>query len=223
MAIHQWPATEQPREKLLSKGRESLTDAELIAIFLRTGTRGKSAVDLGRELIGHFGSLRAVFDATMEEFSMINGLGAAKYCQLQASLEIAKRYLEGELETRPVFENPKQVENYLTHYLREEKREKFTVLFLNNRHHLIASETLFSGTIDSSAVYPREVVKRALKHNAAAVILAHNHPSGISEPSQADIAITSAISQALKLVDIRLLDHFVIGEEVKSFAELGLI
>ncbi len=223
MPIHQWPATEQPREKLLTKGRESLTDAELIAIFLRTGIKGKSAVSLARELITHFGSLRAVFDASQEEFLEIKGLGKAKYCQLQASLEIARRYIEGELEMRPVFENPQQVESYLKHYLRDEKREKFTVLFLNNRHHLIANETLFSGTIDSSAVYPREIVKRALKHNASAVIIAHNHPSGVSEPSQADIAITSAISQALKLIDVRLLDHFVIGEKVKSFAESGLI
>ncbi len=223
MAIKQWPVSEQPREKLLSKGRESLTDAELIAIFLRTGVQGKSAVSLAREMLNHFGSLREIFDAPIEQFSEIKGIGSAKYCQLQAALEIAKRYLEAKLQSGAIFENPQQVKDYLSHTLRRVKREIFTVLFLNNRHHLIASETLFQGTIDGAAVYPREIVKRALNHNAAAVILAHNHPSGVSEPSHADITITKDIENALKLVDIRLLDHFIIGDVVRSFAEEGLI
>ena len=223
MAIHQWPETVQPREKLIKQGKESLSDAELVAIFLRTGIPGKSALSLARELINHFGSLRGLFDASLDDFSAINGVGKAKFCQLQASLEIAKRYLASSLEQQAIFENPSQVKDFLIHHLRQEDREKFSVLFLNNRHHLIANETLFSGTIDSAAVYPREIVKRALTYNAAAVILAHNHPSGVCEPSQSDIAITKEVRNALDLIGVRLLGHFIIGEEVKSFAETGLL
>ena len=220
MAITDWPTRERPREKLLSQGVQALSDAELLAIFLRTGAPGVSAVDLARELIIQFGSLHALFSANLTEFSRGRGLGAAKYCQLQAVLEMASRHLSESLQRDHALTSPERVRHFLRAKLRPQQREVFAVLFLDSQHRVVAYEPLFSGTIDAAAVYPREVVKRCLFHNAAAVIFAHNHPSGVAEPSQADRRITDQLIQALGLIDIRVLDHLVVGDsEIVSFAE----
>lgn len=224
MAIKDWPADERPREKLLKKGANALTDAELLAIFLRTGTHGKTAVDLARELLVDFGSLQAILNADQQRFCLGNGLGSAKYAQLQAVLEMASRHFEEILHRQSALTSPEATRAYLSAHLRGYSYEVFACLFLDNQHRVIQFDELFQGTIDSAPVYPREVVKRALQHNAAAVILAHNHPSGVSEPSAADQHITEKIKQALTLFDIRVLDHFIIGDgSPYSFAEHGLI
>lgn len=224
MPITDWPAEERPREKLLQRGPGALTDAELLAIFLRIGTRGKTAVDLARELLSQFGSLRALLDADLEQFCQGNGLGSAKYAQLQAVLEMARRHFAEILKHGDALTSPEATRAYLSAQLRGYEYEVFACLFLDNQHRIIKLEELFRGTIDGASVYPREVVKRALFHNAAAVIFAHNHPSGISEPSQADKQITEKLKKALGLIDIRVLDHFVVGEgEPYSFAEHGII
>lgn len=224
MAICDWPEGERPREKLLNLGAHALSDAELLAIFLRTGVTGKSAVDLARELLTTFGGLRPLLESSVDEFCAAHGLGPAKYVQLQAVLEMGQRHLAATLERESALESPAAVRAYLTSRLRHEPREVFACLFLDNRHRVIKFEPLFFGTIDAASVYPREVVRRALEHNAAAVILAHNHPSGVAEPSRADKQITDRLVQALALVDIRVLDHMVVGDaEVVSFAERGLI
>ncbi|QEP44006.1 JAB domain-containing protein [Ectothiorhodospiraceae bacterium BW-2] len=224
MSIRQWPASERPREKLLQRGAEALSDAELLAIFLRTGVRGKSAVELARDMLTHFGSLRALLQASLEQFCEVYGLGAAKYCQLQASLEMAQRHLQESIQLGEGFTSPAMVRQYLTHRLRSSQQEQFLVLFLDNHHRLLADEVMFKGTINQAAVYPREVVKRALERNAAALILAHNHPSGIADPSQADIDLTHRLNSVLSVVEVRVLDHFIVGDgEVVSMAERGLI
>ena len=224
MAITDWPAAERPREKLLARGSEALSDAELLAIFLRTGVTGLTAVDLARDLLSHFGSLRALLKADIEQFCEAKGLGTAKFAQLQAVLEMSRRHLRESLQRDSALESPRQTRDYLTSRLRDFHNERFCCLFLDNQHRPLAFETLFTGTINAAAVYPREVVKRALALNSAALILAHNHPSGIAEPSRADIDITERLQRALALVDIRLLDHFVVGDgEPVSFAERGLI
>ena len=224
MSISDWPATEQPREKLLGNGPTALSDAELLAIFLRTGTRGLTAVDLARDLLIRFDGLRSVLEADLNSFCQSKGLGMAKFVQLQAALELGKRYLESTLKREPVLSKPKDTRDYLKARLRAYPYEVFACLFLDNRHRVICFEELFTGTIDGASVHPREVVKRALFHNAAAVILAHNHPSGVAEPSRADQNITQRLKEALSLVDIRILDHFVIGDgETVSFAERGLL
>ena len=218
------PKESMPREKLLSHGPQSLTDAELLAIFLRTGTQGMNVLALSDHLIKEFGSLRSLFSADVESFCQHKGLGIAKYVQLQASLEMTQRYLVETLKRGDALTSPEQTKLYLSGILRDKQREEFHVLFLDNQHRVICSEPLFQGTIDSASVYPREIVKRSLEHNAAALILAHNHPSGVAEPSQSDRRITRRISDALALVDIRVLDHFVVGDgEVVSFAERGWI
>ena len=222
MAITHWPAGERPREKLLQRGPQALSDAELLAIFLRTGVPGASAVDLARELLVRFGSLRALLGAGLREFTAARGLGEAKYVQLQAVMEIARRHLGEELERGEALTEPGRVRRFLSARLRDLPHEVFACLFLDNRHRVIRFEELFRGTIDGAAVPPREVVKTALGYNAAAVILAHNHPSGIAEPSQSDRRITERLREALGLVDIRLLDHFVVGDgDPVSFAERG--
>ena len=221
--IKDWPAEERPREKLLSRGPQALSDAELLAIFLRTGTRGKTAVDLARELLHGFGNLRTLFDANQERFCDANGLGQAKYVQMQAVLEMSRRYLRERMERGDVLSDPDAVRFFLSSKLRAAHSEIFACVFLDNRHRVLQYEELFYGTIDSASVYPREVVRRAIQHNAAAVILAHNHPSGVAEPSQADERITQRLSEALKLVDVRVLDHFIIGDQVVSLAERGLL
>ncbi|GAB2189758.1 RadC family protein [Sessilibacter sp. MAH2] len=222
MAISDWPAAERPREKLLAKGASALSDAELLAIFLRTGCAGKSAVDLARELLSEFGSLRHLLQAPRTQFCSAHGLGDAKYAQLQAVLEMAKRHLEETLSREQALTNPKSVKDYLTAQLRHLDHEVFAVLYLDTQHRLLAFENLFNGTIDGAAVYSREVVRKCLNQNAAAVIFAHNHPSGIAEPSRADRDITQRLVDALGLVDVRVLDHMVVGEgEIVSFAERG--
>ena len=224
MTIMDWPADERPREKLLAKGPEVLTDAELLAIFLRIGITGKTAVDLARELLDEFGSLQALLNADQAQFCQGKGLGSAKYAQLQAVLEMAKRHFEEILQRGDALTSPEATRAYLSAQLRGYSYEVFACLFLDNQHRVIQLEELFRGTIDGASVYPREVAKRALFHNAAAVIFAHNHPSGINEPSQADKNITDKLKQALILFDIRVLDHFIIGDGLPySFAEHGLL
>lgn len=224
MPITDWPAAERPREKLLSRGAAALSDAELLAIFLRTGVNGKTAVDLARELLGVFDGLRPLLDADRAALCRSRGLGEAKFAQLQAALELGRRYLEATLKRDAVLNSPDGTRAFLKARLRQFTREVFACLFLDNRHRVIHFEELFSGTIDGASVHPREVVKRALFHNAAAVIFAHNHPSGVAEPSHADRAITLRLRDALALVDVRVLDHFVVGDaDVVSFAERGLL
>ena len=222
MSIRHWPATERPREKLLDRGAMALSDAELLAIFLRTGIAGTDAVTLARQLLNQFGSLRRLLGASQSDFCAAKGLGEAKFVQLQAVLELSKRYLQQQMQRDTVFTDPGTVKRYLQHAISGEQREVFLLLYLDSQHRLIKAEPLFSGTIDASPVYPRIVVQQALAHNAAAVILAHNHPSGVAEPSRADRAITERLIQALMLVDIKVLDHFIVGDaDVISFAERG--
>lgn len=224
MAITDWPEDQRPRERLIKVGAAALSDAELLAVFLRTGVTGKSAVDLGREMIQHFGSLAALFSATVQEFSTIHGLGSAKYAQLQAVLELAKRAIHEELQQNSSLSSPQAVKNYLQLLIGNKEYESFAILFLDTKNRLIASEELFRGTLNHASVYPREVIKQSLLHNAASIIIAHNHPSGTCDPSDADINLTNTLKQALTLVDIRLLDHFIIASpKVFSFAEHGLI
>lgn len=223
MAITDWPIEERPREKLLQKGPNHLTDAELLAIFLRTGVRGTNAVEMAKQLLEEYGSLRSLLAADLERFSQSRGLGTAKYVQLQATVEMARRYLSEALKRGEEITSVSAVRDYLKIRLRDYQHEVFACLFLDNRHRIIQYKEMFTGTIDGASVYPREVVKQALKDNAAAVIFAHNHPSGIAEPSDADKRITQRLTDALGLVDIRVLDHFVIGDEVVSFAERGLL
>jgi DNA repair protein RadC len=222
MSIRDWPAAERPREKLLIQGAASLSDGELLAIFLRTGVAGRSAVDLARHLLSEFGTLRALLEADLPTFSQHLGLGPAKFAQLQAVLEMARRHLAEQLCHAGALENPQAVRDYLKALLRHEPHEVFGCLFLDAKHRLLAFEALFQGTIDSASVYPRQVVKRALAHNAAALILTHNHPSGVAEPSQADRDLTRRLKDALALVEVRVLDHFIVGDgEPFSMAEHG--
>lgn len=224
MSITDWPAAERPRERLLERGAGALSDAELLAIFLRTGRRGCSAVDLARELLTRFGSLRALLEAGRGDFCAEAGLGPAKFAQLSAVLEMGRRHLWERLERGEGLHSPDETRRYLSARLRDEPREVFAALFLDTRHRVLAFETLFHGTIDAASVHPREVVRRALGLNAAALIVAHNHPSGVAEPSRADESLTRRLRDALALVDVRLLDHFVVGDgEPVSFAERGLI
>ena len=223
MTISQWPSAEKPREKLVNRGANALSDAELLAILLRTGVAGSTAVDLARELLLDYGSIRAVLDADTNSFCSRRGLGLAKFVQLQAALEIARRHLSEDLEYGNCLTRSQQTRNYLRARLRDYKYEVFACLMLDNRNRVIAFRELFRGTIDGASVYPREVVKQALADNAAAVILAHNHPSGVCEPSQADIRITERLQKALSLVDIRVLDHVIVGDEINCLSERGLI
>lgn len=224
MPITDWPLNERPREKLLAQGAAALSDAELLAIFLRTGTRGKTAVDLARELLADFNGLRHLLAAERREFCARHGLGLASFVQLQAVLEMARRHLMETLQRDTVLNNPAEVRHYLKARLRDYRREVFVCLFLDTQHRVICCEELFQGTLDASSVYPRDVVQRALALNAAAIIFAHNHPSGIAEPSQADQRITTRLCQALALVDIRVLDHMIVGDgSVLSMAERGLL
>lgn len=225
MAITDWPEDERPRERLLAQGATVLSDAELLAIFLRVGMKGKSAVDLARELIRHFGNLNRLFAATQSEFSLIPGMGPAKYAQLQAVLEMSKRALSEEMKLTNAFSTPGAVRDYLRLQLAGLPHEVFFALWLDAQNRLIAGEELFRGTLTQTSVYPREVVKKALWHNAAAVVLAHNHPSGVAEPSSADQFLTRELKQALALVDVRVLDHFIVAGQSHplSFAERGML
>jgi DNA repair protein RadC len=224
MAITDWPASERPREKLLEQGAASLSDAELLAIFLRVGVVGKSAVDLARDLLTQFASLNGIFAASEAELSQVHGIGSSKYVQLQAIFEMSRRALNEQLQQRDVLSSPKDVRDYLILRLGALKREVFLVMFLDAQNRLNATEEMFSGTLTQTSVYPREVVKRAMHHNAASVIFAHNHPSGAAEQSKADEMLTAQLMDALALVDVRVLDHFIIaGNQTLSFAERGLL
>ncbi len=224
MPITDWPLAERPREKLLLHGPTALSDAELLAIFLRTGMRGKTAVDVARELLTAFGGLRPLLEADTQRFCQQPGLGSAKFAQLQAVLEMGRRHLRETLQRGDALSNPADTRAYLSARLRGYGHEVFACLFLDNRHRVIHYAELFHGTLDGTSVHPREVLKQALAHNAAALILAHNHPSGVAEPSRADEHLTHRLRDALALVDIRVLDHIVIGDGAcVSFAERGLL
>ena len=227
MAITDWPEGERPRERLLAHGPEALSDAELLAIYLRVGVRGKSAVDVARDLLAAFdGSLAALADAPLAELAAVSGIGAAKAAQLKASFELARRALAQEMATREtVFSAPGKVRDWLRLRLATRPNEVFMALWLDAQNRLLRAEELFAGTLTQTSVYPREVVKAALACNAAAVILAHNHPSGIAEPSRADEMLTRNLKEALALVDVKVLDHFIVAGNAPplSFAERGLL
>lgn len=224
MGIRDWPEGERPREKLLQRGAQALSDAELLAIFLRVGVRGKSAVDLARELLKRFGNLNGLFAADSLSFCEMHGLGLAKYAQFQAVQEMARRALREEIQSGEALNSPGAVRDYLGLLLRGRDQEVFVGVFLDAQHRVLGVEELFRGTLTQTSVYPREVVKRALQHNAAALIFAHNHPSGVAEPSQSDRLLTEALKQSLSLVDVRVLDHFIVaGSGCLSFAESGMI
>jgi DNA repair protein RadC len=223
MAITDWPVDERPRERLLKQGVIALSDAELFAIFLRTGVAGRSAVDLARDLLAHFGGVRGLLNASRRDFTEAKGLGDAKFAQLQAVLELARRHFAEELSEGSVIDSPEATRRFLQAQLRDGAQEVFAVLFLDQRHRVLAFERLFFGTINQAAVHPREVVKAVLRHNAAAVILAHNHPSGVAEPSAADREITLRLRDALNLIEVRVLDHMIVGDRCISMAELGMV
>ncbi len=226
MAISDWPSGERPRERLLAHGPAALSDAELLAIYLRVGVRGKSAVDLARDLIARFdGQLGALAEASLDQLAGVSGIGMAKAAQLKASFELARRALSQELATRDTLSSPGRVRDWLRLRLATRPQEVFMALWLDAQNRLLKAEELFVGTLTQTSVYPREVVKAALGHNAAAVILAHNHPSGVAEPSAADELLTRGLKEALALVDVRLLDHFIVAGTAPplSFAERGLL
>ncbi|NKI33824.1 DNA repair protein RadC [Wenzhouxiangella sp. XN79A] len=224
MRIHDWPTGERPRERLLNEGAEALSDAELLAILLRTGTRGCSALDLARRLLATFDGLRGLLEAPADRLVAEPGLGPAKVAQLQAAIALARRHLRARLTRGDALTSPDATRRFLRAELRHRPHEAFCALLLDTRHRVIAFRVLFHGTIDAAHVHPRVVVETALSDRAAAVIVAHNHPSGVAEPSQADLAITRRLRDALALVDIRLLDHFIVGDaEVVSLAERGLV
>lgn len=224
MSIKDLPADARPREKLLALGPAALADAELLALLLRTGLKGTPVLQLAQQLLQGFGGVAGLLHAGADELRRVKGLGPAKRAELVAVLELARRALAQALQARPVFESPTQVKDYLRLKLAALPHEVFAVLFLDAQHRLLAMEELFRGTLTQTSVYPREVVKRALALNAAAVLLAHNHPSGVAEPSKADESLTRTLQSALGLVDVRVLDHFVVArEQVVSFAERGLL
>ena len=226
MAITDWPVGERPRERLLAAGPDALSDAELLAIYLRVGIRGKSAVDLARELLGRFdGDLGRLAAASLDELAGTPGIGKAKAAQLKASFELARRALGREMNQRDLLASPGAVRDWLRLKLAGADRESFVALWLDAQNRLLQAETLFIGTLTQTAVYPREVVRRGLACNAAAVILAHNHPSGVAEASRADELLTGALKDALALVDIRVLDHFIVAGQTPplSFAERGML
>ncbi|MCG8672676.1 MAG: DNA repair protein RadC [Pseudomonadales bacterium] len=224
MAITDWPEQDRPREKMLQQGPTHLSDSELVAVFLRTGVAGASAVDVSRELLSHFGTLRGMLDAPLDRFEQVKGVGPAKYVLLQAALEIGRRYLQESMDLKATVQGPEHAKRYLMSRLRHEPHEVFAGLFLDSQHRLIGYQELFRGTIDGASVYPREVVRKVMELNAAAVIFAHNHPSGVAEPSDADVRITKRLAQALALVEASVLDHMIVGDsEVISLAERGLM
>lgn len=222
MNIREWPLAERPREKLLEQGAAGLSDAELLAVLLGSGVRGRNVVDLARGLLTRFGGLRQVLEADKATFLGEAGLGPVRYAQLQALLEIGRRHLAESIAREPALESPQQVRRYLKAMMRHEASEVFACLFLDSRHRPLAFEVLFRGTIDRASVFPREVVRRALARNAAAAILCHNHPSGLCEPSPEDLHLTVTLKAALKLVDVRVLDHIIVGDaEPLSMVEHG--
>jgi len=223
-SIKDWPASERPRERLALIGAQRLSDAELLALLLGRGIAGHSAVALARQLLVHFGGIRGVFNAALPELTGVHGIGPGKAALLSAARECCCRYMEEKLKPGRAIGSPRDSQEFLLARLRDRPHEVFCCIFLDNRHRVLAFEELFRGTIDNTTVYPREVVLQALRRNAAAVILAHNHPSGVAEPSDADRLITRRIRDALDLVDVRLLDHFVVGDgSCVSFAGRGLL
>jgi DNA repair protein RadC len=224
MGIADWPEDERPRERLLKLGAGALSEAELLAIFLRTGIAGKSAVELGRDLLDRFGSLHRLFAAPLEDVAAVRGLGPAKYVQLQAVVEMARRALAEQIQDRDAMSSTQAVRDYLRLSLGARPHEVFVAMFLDAQNRLLGCEELFRGTLTQTSVYPREVVKTALRYNAAGVIFAHNHPSGVAEPSRADELLTQTLKQALSLVEIKTLDHFIVdGSKTIYFAERGLL
>jgi DNA repair protein RadC len=224
MSLKSQPAPSRPREKLLERGPAALTDGELLALLLRTGLPGHGVLALAEELLQLRGGLSGLMASTPQELSSIKGLGPAKRAELAAVLEIARRVLAQQLAEAPVFDRPARVKDYVALHLAALPHETFAALFLDHHHRLIALRSLFRGTLSQTSVYPREVVKEALAHNAAAVILAHNHPSGAAEPSRADEMLTRTLTEALRLVDVRVIDHLVVGQgQVVSMAERGLM
>ena len=224
MSMKDWPQGERPRERLLAGGPAGLADAELVAILLRTGRAGLDAVQLARLVLSRTGGLRGLLDLDRAGFEALPGLGTARYAEFKAALELGRRYLRTTLERLDVVDNPNAAKRYLLAQFKPLRREVFGCLFLDTRHRIIAFEPIFFGTIDAATVHPREVVKRVLELNAAAVILAHNHPSGVAEPSEADQLLTRRLRDALGLVDVRVVDHIVAGDdEVVSFADRGLL
>jgi len=222
MAITSWKLSERPREKLLLKGSASLSDAELLAIFLRTGVAGKTAVDLARELLKQFGNLRGLLHCSFEEFSRLPGLGRVKYVQLQAIIELSLRYLKEKMSKEEILSNHEDTITFLTAKLRHLDHEVFACLFLDAHNHLIAYEELSKGTHNQSRIYPREIIKAALQHNAAAIIFAHNHPSGVCEASPDDLTVTELLKRALEFIDVSVHDHLIIGDgQTLSFAQRG--
>lgn len=224
MSISSWPPDERPRERLLRHGAGGLSDAELLAVLIRVGSRGRSAVDVGRDLLKRFGSLSGVLAAPVEHQCLASGLGTTRWSTLQAALELARRSLREALAERDVLASPTQVREFLALWLRDRPYESFCALFLDSQNRLLAAEELFRGTLSQTAVYPREVARRTLQSNAAAVILAHNHPSGVAEPSAADRMLTDALRAALAQLDVPVLDHLIVaGNRCISFAERGLL
>lgn len=224
MEKRDWPQSEHPRKRLLAHGATALTDAELVALVLRTGIPGKYALDLARDLLAHFRGLAGLFAAPASEVGALRGVGAAKCAEIAAICELAKRALAEEAGARDALTSPQAVRDYLRLSLAARPHEVFVGIYLDSQNRLLAAEELFRGTLAQTSVYPREVVKAALARNAAAMIFAHNHPSGLAEPSRADELLTQALKQALALVDIRTLDHFVVaGGRLMSFAERGLL
>lgn len=222
MAITDWPEQERPREKLLRAGANVLSDAELLAIFFRTGMSGRTAVDIARDALSHFGSLNGLVSASPAEFCALAGMGEAKFCQIQAAIELGQRSLKEKLRAGSCMDSSATSRNYLISRLRNYEREVFACLFLDNQHQVISYEEIFQGTINAASVHVREVVKAALRYNAVGVILAHNHPSGCKEPSDADVAITHQLKRALGLVEITVLDHIIVaGSQAVSLAEIG--
>jgi DNA repair protein RadC len=224
VAIKDWPASERPLERLLAHGPDALSDAELLALLLRTGSAGRNAIELGRAALSHFGGLTPLLASTQDECERIPGLGPARYAQLRAVVELARRALREDVRRDTLLNAPDKVRSYLRLSLGWLPHEVFLALYLDAQNHLLTVDELFRGTLTQTSVYPREVVKHALKHNAAAVIFAHNHPSGVAEPSRADELLTASLKQALSLVDVRVLDHLIVaGNATVSFAERGLI
>jgi len=220
--LSHWPSEDRPREKLITKGPQALSDSELLAIFLRTGIRGKNVIELARDMLAHFGGLKKLFAADLATFTAFKGLGEAKYVQLQACLEMSQRHLAEEVNLGDAINNPDQVKSYVQSRLVGRLNEVFAVLFLDNQHRILSYEELFFGTINASSVHPRVIVQRALALNAAAIIVTHNHPSGVAEASVSDIDITRLIKQAMTLIDVRLLDHLIVASHrVISLAEQG--
>lgn len=222
MSIHEWPLEDRPREKLFTQGAMTLSDAELLAILIGSGTKGRSAVDVARDLLVKTGSLRSLFNQNAQDLPQLHGIGKATFARMQAALELSRRCLSEAMKRDTVLDSPLATRLFLRATLRDFENEVFGALMLDSQHRVITFEVLFQGTLDQSAVYPREIIKKILKYNAAAVIVVHNHPSGFSTPSEADIAITKRLDRVFDAIDVKLLDHLIVGDNtVLSLVEEG--